>query len=78
MLIQLTCVRCVKSFRTSIPQESWDQYQDGTPPEIAFHGVSDNARNLIVDKMCPTCWAEVMAAADDAREYVGLPPTHTD
>jgi hypothetical protein len=58
MIIKVTCVECVKPYQTSIPDESWKQYQDGIPVEIAFHNVSENATNLVVNKMCPTCQKE--------------------
>jgi len=57
MIVKVTCKECVQSFQTSVSQESLNQYHDGIPPEIAFYEYSENARNLIVDKVCPTCWA---------------------
>ena len=65
MIVAVTCVGCVKKFSTNVPQKKLNQYQDGTPPEIAFADLSVNARNLIVDKMCPECWGNEMRAARD-------------
>ena len=65
MIVSVTCVECVKKFSTNVSQESLNQYQDGIPPEIAFYEYSENARNLIVDKMCPECWGNEMRAARD-------------
>lgn len=77
MIVAVTCVECVKKYSTNVPQEAMERYQDGDPPELAFALISTNARNLIVDKMCPNCWAAIMTAANDAREYVGLPTEPT-
>lgn len=58
MIVTVTCIECVKKHSTTVSQESLNQYHDGIPAEIAFYSISENARNLIVDKMCPTCWKE--------------------
>lgn len=55
MIISVTCIECVKKYSTNIPQEAWNQYQDGIPEDIAFHEVSENARVLVTEKLCPTC-----------------------
>lgn len=56
MIIAVTCAECFTRKFADIPQEKWDQYQDGVPREIAFHDVSINAARLVVDKICPVCW----------------------
>lgn len=73
MIVTVTCVECVKKYSTRVSQESLDQYQDGIPAEIAFYEFSENARNLVVDKMCPTCWAK---AAEESME--GHFPEYSD
>lgn len=66
MIVTVTCVECVKLYSTNVSRETLEQYHDGIPVEIAFHGVSDNARNLIVDKMCPSCVAQLSAVPEPA------------
>jgi hypothetical protein len=61
VIVAVTCTECVKKYTTNVPKKAMERYQDGTPPELAFALLSANARNLIVDKMCPTCWAKVIA-----------------
>ena len=66
MIVTVTCVECVKLYSTHVSQESVNQYQGGIPAEIAFYEYSENARNLIVDKMCPSCVAELSAVPEPA------------
>lgn len=58
MIIKVMCKECCGAFQTNIPKEAMDDYQNGMPVDIAFYHVSENAKNLVVDKLCPTCFSE--------------------
>jgi hypothetical protein len=61
----ITCRKCGKTFEFPTFKEDFEQFEKGEHIQYVLPYISPEYRELMLSRICPTCWDEIMEADEE-------------
>lgn len=58
---------CEKTFLVAVPEQEYDNWEDGMLIEDAMPSLSKEERNLLISGTCPDCWKAMAEEPSEAE-----------